>query len=296
VTPAGATAVAVLAALASTTVTALGTAAQQQATQRVPPAPGLHLRLVLFLARDRLWLVGQAATLAGFGLYVAALAAGPLILVQPIMVLGLVLGSVFAAVLARHPVDRRLIGGGAVCAGGLAVLLGVARPTSGTGTPSIAAGWIVAVTGVIVLVAVAVGVRATGLSGAVALASATGVLYGVNAAVTKLVADDLTRGVAATVTHWPVYASLVVGPTGIFLSQRAFQVGRLLAPVNAVISTVDPITATVIAVLVLGERLASASQAVFGEVTGAVVVVLGIVITVRRSDRILRNPAVTGRG
>ena len=295
-TPASATAVAVVAALASTTVTALGTAAQQQATQRAPSSSGLHLRLVPFLARDRLWLVGQAGTIAGFGLYVAALAAGPLTLVQPIMVLGLVLGSVFAAVLGRHPVDRRLIAGGAVCAGGLALLLGVARPMSGTGTPRVAAGWIVAVAGVIVLVAVAVGIRASDLSSAVALASATGVLYGVNAAVTKLVADDLTRGVVATVTHWPVYASLVVGPIGLLLGQRAFQVGRLLAPVNAVISTVDPITATAIAVLVLGERLTSASMAILGEVTGAVVVVLGVVITVRRSDRILRDPAVTGRG
>jgi drug/metabolite transporter (DMT)-like permease len=296
VTPASATTVAVLAALASTTVTALGTAAQQQATQRVPSAPGLHLRLVLLLARDRLWQVGQVGTLAGFGLYLAALAAGPLTLVQPIMVLGLVLGSVFAAVLARHPVDRRLVAGGAVCAGGLALLLGVAQPSSGTGPPIAAAGWIVAVTGVIVLVAVAVGIRARDLSSAVALASGTGVLYGVNAAVTKLLAEDLTRGAAATVTHWPVYASLIIGPTGLLLSQRAFQVGRLLAPVNAVISTVDPITATVIAVLVLGERLNSASLAVLGEVTGAAVVVLGIVITVRRSGRILRDPAVTGRG
>jgi hypothetical protein len=49
-------------------------------------------------------------------------------------------------------------------------------------------------------------------------------------------------------------------------------------------------------VLVLGERLTSASLAIFGEVTGAVVVVLGIVITLRRSDRILRDPAVAGRG
>jgi hypothetical protein len=297
VTPAGATTVAVLAALASTTVTALGTAAQQQATQRVPSAPGLHLRLVLLLARDRLWQVGQLGTVAGFGLYVAALTAGPLTLVQPIMVLGLVLGSVFAAVLARHPVDRRLVAGGVVCAGGLALLLGVAQPSSGTGAPIAAAGGIVAVTGVIVLVVVAVGFRARDLSSAVALASATGVLYGVNAAVTKLLAEDLSRGVAATVTHWPaVYASLIVGPTGLLLSQRAFQVGRLLAPVNAVISTVDPITARVIAVLVLGERVNSASPAVLGEVTGAAVVVLGIVITVLRSGRILRDPAVAGRG
>jgi hypothetical protein len=51
--------------------------------------------------------------------------------------------------------------------------------------------------------------------------------------------------------------SLVVGPAGLLLSQRAFQVGRLLAPVNAIISSVDPVTATTIAVLALGERLAT---------------------------------------
>ena len=294
--PGNTTVVAVLAALASTTVTALGTAAQQQATQRVPSSPGLHLRLVLVLARERLWLLGLACTVLGFGFYLAALAAGPLALVQPIMVLGLVLGSAFAAALSGHPVDRRLIVGGAVCAVGLALLLGVARPTAAAGVPIAAAGWVVAVTGVVVLVAVAVGVHTSDLTGAVAFATATGLLYGANAAITKLLADDLARGPAATVTHWPLYAALVVGPAGLLLSQRAFQVGRLLAPVNAVISTVDPVTAMAIAVLALGERLASTPPAVLGEMTSAGVVVLGVVLTVRRSDRMLRDLSVTGRG
>jgi drug/metabolite transporter (DMT)-like permease len=87
-----------------------------------------------------------------------------------------------------------------------------------------------------------------------------------------------------------------VGPAGLLLSQRAFQVGRLLAPVNAIISSVDPVTATVIAVLALGERLATAPLALLGETTGAAVVVLGVVLTVRRSDRMLRDPTVIGRG
>ncbi len=82
--------------------------------------------------------MGQAGTLAGFGRYLAAPAVGPLALVQPIMVLGLVLG------------------------------------------------------------AVTVGARTANPTGAAASASATGVLHGANAAVTELLADDLTRGAAAT--------------------------------------------------------------------------------------------------
>jgi len=284
-------AVTVLIALASTTMNALGTAAQQRATQRVPSVAGLHVRLVLLLARERLWWTGHAGTLTGFGLYLAALATGPLTLVQPIMVLGLVLGSSFAAVLARRPVDRYLIAGGAICAGGLALLLGVARPEPGAGAPLVTAGWVLTTAVVVAVVAVVVGARTAGLTSAVAFAAATGVFYGVNAALLKLLADDLTCGVLATVTRWPLYASLVVGPTGLLVAQRALQVGRLLAPVNAVISTVDPVTATALAVLVLGERLASTPAAVLGEAAGAFVVVLGVVVTVRRSGRLLGNPA-----
>jgi drug/metabolite transporter (DMT)-like permease len=286
----------VLIALASTTMNALGTATQQRATQRAPSVPGLHVRLVLLLARQRLWWAGHAGTLVGFGLYLTALATGPLTLVQPIMVLGLVLGSSFGAVLARRPVDRYLIAGGATCAGGLALLLGVARPVPGVGAPVVAPAWVLTAAVVVAVVAVVVGARTAGLTSAVAFASATGVFYGVNAALLKLLADDLNRGVLATVARWPLYAALVVGPTGLLVAQRALQVGRLLAPVNAVISTVDPVTATALAVLVLGERLASTPTAVLGEAAGAFVVVLGVVVTLRRSGRLLGDPGVAGWG
>jgi hypothetical protein len=48
---------------------------------------------------------------------------------------------------------------------------------------------------------------------------------------------------------------LLTAPTGFVLSQRAMQLGRVLAPVTAVISSVDPVVAVAIGVVALGERI-----------------------------------------
>jgi hypothetical protein len=281
--------VAVLAALAGAAVTALGTAAQQRATQRVPGGRGLHLRLIVALARNRLWLASLVGILSGFGLYLLALGHGALVLVQPIMISGLVFGSVFAAWMACRRLDRGLLTGGAMCALGLASFLTVAHP--GVGHHGIRPGdgvvWLAAVLAVLLLIGAVTAGRADGLPSALALATMTGILFGVNAALTKLVADQLTRGLSEPLWHWPMYAALVTGPTGFILSQRAFQLGRLLAPVNAVISTVDPLTAVTIGVVAFGEHIVTTPGALAAELLAAAGLVAGIVIVTRRAAQLI---------
>ena len=281
--------VAVLAALAAAAVTALGTAAQQRATQRVPGGRGLHLRLIVELARNRLWLASLLGILLGFGLYLLALAHGALVLVQPIMISGLVFGSAFAAWMACRRLDRRLLIGGALCVIGLASFLTVAQP--GRGHQGIRPGdevlQLVAVLAALLLIAAITAGRTDGLLSALALATMTGILFGVNAALTKLVAEQLTRGWTEPLLHWPLYAALVTGPTGFVLSQRAFQLGRLLAPVNAVISTVDPLTAVTIGVVAFGEHIVTTPSALTAELLAVAGLVAGIVIVTRRAARLI---------
>ena len=79
----------------------------------------------------------------------------------------------------------------------------------------------------------------------------------------------------------------MTGPTGFVLSQRAFQLGRLLAPVNAVISTVDPLTAVTIGVVAFGEHIVTTPSALTAELLAVAGLVAGIVIVTRRAARLI---------
>lgn len=116
---------------------------------------------------------------------------------------------------------------------------------------------------------------------------ATGVLYGVTASLTKLVVGQLAHGPTNPLAHWPLYVAVVTGASGIVVSQRAFQLGRLLAPVNAVISTVDPLVAVTIGLVELGEHTTTGVPAVLGELLAITVTVTGITLVARRGADIL---------
>jgi hypothetical protein len=64
-----------------------------------------------------------------------------------------------------------------------------------------------------------------GLASALAFALPTGVLFGANAGLTKLVADQLARGWTEPLRRWPLYAMAATGPGGFLLSRRAFRSG-----------------------------------------------------------------------
>lgn len=276
-------------AAAGATCTALATAVQQRAARRAPRRRGLAPGLVRDLLRSRQWLLSWLGLALGYSCYLLALSMAPLVLVQPILLVGLVLGSLFAARLARRTPDRRLIAGSLLCLAGLSGLLLAARPGAGTYFPvpvDAAAG----VTGIVVgagVLAALVGRRFP----AWGFAIATGALWGTTAALAKLVLAQLARGWTEPLTHWPLYGLLVTAPLGFLFSQRAFQLSALLAPVNAVISVLDPVIATAIGVLVLGEHTAPGPGSLALQATAAFAALAGVGIVGRRSTQLARAAA-----
>jgi hypothetical protein len=80
-------------------------------------------------------------------------------------------------------------------------------------------------------------------------------------------------------SNWPIYLFAVVGPAGFILNQNALQQGRFLAPVQAIITTADPILSVGLGVLWLGVRLRGSPAEVFGEVASLLLMAAGIVVT-----------------
>ena len=267
--------IAVPAALGSAVSFGFTGALQHIATTRVRERPALRPALLLDLARQPIWLGSLAANLTGTALQLLALDTGPLVLIEPLLVSGLLFAVIIRALLGRRLPPGRVVLGASLCGAGLAVFSLLAKPTGGASYVSLGAVLPLAIGLAAVLVlALAVASRYRGDARAYALAAAAGVLFGVTAGLAKLALGQLTDdGLTGVLRDWPVYAMIVLGPTGFLLNQNAFQATRNMAPALAIITVTDPLVSIGVGVLWLDENL----QPGPGPVVGQVFALLGLI-------------------
>jgi drug/metabolite transporter (DMT)-like permease len=280
--------VAVPAAVAGAASFGLASALQHRATKRVATSRTLDPRLLLRLARRPGWLLSIGTVLVGLALQVTALAFGPIVLVQPLLVTGVLFGAVFSALLAHRRVDRAILLGSVACAAGLAGFLLLSRPEGGTGEFA-PAGMLplVIVLALVVSLCLVVAARFGGPLRVLALATATGVLYGVTAGLIKVVTAQIRAGgITAPFEHPVLYVVCAVGPVGFLLSQNTFQQGALVAPALAVITVVDPVVGILIGIGWLGERIAATPPELAGQAVAAAVTVTGIAVLAHRGTQL----------
>ncbi|WP_020658534.1 DMT family transporter [Amycolatopsis benzoatilytica] len=281
--------VAVPAAVAGAACMGIASAAQARATKEVETGKPLDLTLFKRLVGRPLWLIGIAATILGLVLQLVALAFGPLLLVQPLLVTSLMFAGFASARLERRRPDRTMSVGGLLCAAGLAAFLVIARPggngeTLVNGSALLPLGITLAVVTLISLV-----VAASTKSGSLrvlGLAVATGVLYGLTAGLMKVVAGQFRSGVDEPFRHWTLYLVCVVGPLGFLLSQNTFQQGRFLTPALAVITALDPLVGVAIGLSWMGESADGRPLALAGEALAALVIVVGIAMLSTRASHL----------
>ncbi|MBV9728083.1 MAG: DMT family transporter [Pseudonocardiales bacterium] len=281
---------AVPAAVAGAASFGLASAVQQRATKQVPTTGTLDPRLILELIRRPVWVLGIGTVIVGLSLQLVALAFGPLVLVQPLLVTGVLFGAVFSALLAHRRVDRLIVLGSLGCVAGLSAFLVFVRPTGAT-TQLANNGWTLlplAITlGVIVLGCLAVAARFSGAVHVAALAAATGVLYGLTAGLMKVVTGQFRDGgFVEPFSHPVLYVVCAVGPMGFLLSQNTFQQGTLIAPALAIITIVDPLVGVAIGVNWLGEQVDSSSAALAGQAISAVVLIGSVVLLAYRGTQL----------
>jgi hypothetical protein len=282
-------------ALAAALLLGVSSVADQRSTKLVKTERTLSPAILVDLIRQPLWLIAIAANVAGFALQVVALSFGSLAVVQPLLVFDLV----FAVVITRSvgwdastlpPGTKRwdpvLFAGVGAATLGVAGFLAIGQPSAGHPnvgfdvlTP-LAIGLVVVVGGCLSVAARSPNLRP------LALALACGVCYGTAAFAIKLVTSQFSVGAAQVFTNWPIYVFAVVGPAGFILNQDAFQQGRFLAPVQAIITTADPVISIGLGVLWLGVRLASSPADILGEVASLLLMAAGIVITARHAPQV----------
>lgn len=264
----------------------LAGALQHRAARRTSQTGTVRFRMIIELLRQPLWVGSLLAGGLGVLLQWVALSTGTLILVQPLLVIGLLFAVVFSSALRRARPDRVVVLGTVMCAAGLATFLALASPTPGH--DSLVFHEVVplasALAGVLVL-CVAVGVRRPGPVRALALATATGVLYGVTAGLTKLAVAGLRDGLGVMFSEWPIYFVVLCGPIGFLLNQNAFRVGAALAPALAVIVVLDPLVSIGIGALWLGEQVVQTPGALAGESIALAVLIAGVAVLSKRAPQ-----------
>jgi hypothetical protein len=280
--------IAAIAAVASALMLGISSVADQRSTKRVESRRALSPRILLDLVRQPLWVTALGANLVGFALQVVALSFGSLALVQPILVCDLIFAVLTLWFLRRrsggHPLGGArktviLFAGIAASTVGVAGLLIIGRPSGGSThvtfstLPPLAVGLVVVVGGCLVVAARNRNLRP------LALALACGVSYGVAAFVVKLLTSEFGGGLSEVFGNWPIYVFAVVGPAGFVLNQDAFQQGRFLAPVQAIITSADPVISVALGIAWLSVRLRSGPLDICGEVGSILLMITGIVIT-----------------
>jgi hypothetical protein len=292
------TTLAVVTALVAALLFGISSVADQRSTKLVKTERALSPAILLDLAKQPLWLMAIVTNLAAFALQVTALSLGSLAVVQPLLVFDLV----FAVLIGRSVLwdpskfpegakrwDPLLLAGVAAATLGVAGFLAIGQPTAGHAD----VGFSVLVPLAVALVVLVGGCLAVAARNEnlrpLALALGCGICYGVAAFSVKLVTTEFGGGPARVFTNWPIYVLAITGPVGFILNQDAFQQGRFLAPVQAILTTTDPVISIALSILWLGSRLQSSPAAITGVVLSLLVMTAGIVITARQAPQAPRT-------
>jgi hypothetical protein len=263
-----------------TTITALlaaalfgvSTAFQHRSAALVSDGTQACERLGGFMAstlRHPLWIIGIIADIGGFALHALALRAGPLTVVQPLLVSSIVFAVVLRQLLERRwPRRSELVWASALTIG-LVLFLTISTPTGVVVQPAdpVPAFVVGVLIGLGVLGFFACGRHYTGSAAAALLGTATGLSYAAVAGLLKQDMSLLNRGVGTLAGSWSLYALVGVGAFSVVVNQLAYRAGPLSSSLPTMM-TVDALVSLVIGASVFDEGFRSGPADLLGEAVG----------------------------
>ena len=270
-------------ALAAALLFALGTVLQQKAGLD-EPVEGEASGLLLRMARRPVWLAGIAADSLGFVAQAIALTIGRLAVVQPLLVSSVVFALPLGVRLTGQKVRRIDVAAAVVVTVSLGVFLVVADPSGGrddapVGEWLIAGGACLAVSAVLALAA-----RGTRPARKAArLGISCGILFGLSAALTKAVGDQVADAPLEVFADWHLYALIAVGYVSLTISQLSLQTG-VLAPAIATSMAFDPITSVLLGVTIMQESLHTSTAGSVAACAALAAALGGLAVLARREE------------
>jgi hypothetical protein len=222
--------ISVLFALLTSLSNGSGAVLERKAAAQVPPERSMHLSLIGDLLRRRIWLAGIGMVIVAALCQAAALATGPIALVQPIFIIELPVTLLLAALYNRKPLYRLPWRAIILTTAALGAGLAAAAP-SGADDTARNSSWFIAlaVTALFefLLIGTAISLQGEPRAALLGLAAACG--YALTAALMKNAVADLDHGAKAFFASWHIYATALAGVGALFLLQNALQAGSLVA-------------------------------------------------------------------
>jgi hypothetical protein len=280
-----------LLALLSPLVFAFGTVLQQRGTLETR-AHAKDPRFFLQMLRRPSWLFGVLGLVVAWGLQAAALRLGGLVIVQALQVLSLVFALPIGVRLSRQRVTWASGGAAMLTVAGLVAFVTLGHPKGGISTPG-ATAWLAAGPTVAVLtVALSwFGWKYHGRVAAALFGIGSGLCFGLEAAVTKLIVAEIGRGIAPLLIHWPLYVFVITGVAGFALQQAALKTGAL-APALAAIHSATLAGSVFLGLAVFKEALSQSTPRLVPAVVGLALAFAGVVLL----SVYEATPIVTGGG
>ena len=278
-------------ALAAALFFAFGTVLQQRAGLE-KPTESKGAGLLVQMAKRPVWLAGIAADAFGFVCQAVALAIGRLAVVQPLLVSTVVFALPLGARFTGQKVRRVDVGAAFLVVLALIAFLTIANPSGGNDNAPLGE-WLITggICAAVCVPLVLLGQRGPAPRRAAMLGIATGVLFALSAALTKVAADQVEAGLFEVFVHWQLYALIVVGYASMTLNQLALNTGAL-APAVATALAFDPIASVVIGVTVLNESLHTSPAGIAGTVLALAAALAGMAVLARSQAETAAEPAV----
>jgi drug/metabolite transporter (DMT)-like permease len=269
---------AIILALVGAVLFAFGTVLQQKGAMEEAGDENLGAGGLVRLLRRPVWLLGVAIDGAGYACQAAALGIGTIVVVQPLLVLSVVFALPIGARLTNQRVGRREILGAVAVVIGLVLFTLISNPEGGRDDATDRA-WIIgaAITGgvALALVLASRGSRTPGVRAAL-IGTASGVLFGFIAALTKATVDRLDDGIVAVLADWHLYGLIGTSVIAFALMQAALATGAL-APALSTVMVFETIVGVACGIWMLGEELHEAAWGTAVSVVSLAIVVAGLV-------------------
>jgi drug/metabolite transporter (DMT)-like permease len=219
-------------------------------------------QFVRYLLRNPLWLLGWVAQVAAFVFQAIALHDGLLSAVQALLMTELVFALVLRRLWLRQAITPLAWASAGLTCVAVSVFIAAAEPRGGSSAPASSA-WassIIVCAGFAGVLCV-LGLRGSPARRAALFAIASATIWALEATFIKTMTDNLTEdGIGGTLLRWPIYAVVVGGIAGVFLTQVALHVGPLSWS-QPFLVIVDPMLSIFLSVHLFGERFSQSAGA-----------------------------------
>ena len=264
-------------ALLSALSFALGSVLQQRGTLQTKAVEG-DPRFLAEIIRKPVWLLGGSLQVCGWVLQAAALDRGSLALVQSLCALSLVFALPLGVRLTGQRVGRRSIIGACITLLGIITFVAVGQPQGGTSQPEAAAWWTSGL--IIVALMLLLAWQAQKRRGAVSaalFATAAGLGFAFQAAVTKVFVTQIGYGLGAILTSWTTYALIISALAGFGLQQSALKTG-FLAPAMAASNASTLAMSVLLGVTLFQESISQGQGRLSPALIGLALAVIGVAL------------------